>query len=77
MSSDPVKKMLAELCYFNEVDITHTFSIEGKPCMEVMCSSGHTSPYIFQLTNLRDCHTETYQDIDEAAKAIKDVLLIC
>lgn len=37
MSIDSTKMMLETLCYYKEVEITHTFSKDEQPLLKVSC----------------------------------------
>ena len=73
MTIDHVKNLLSELCYFNEVDITHTFSLNGIRILQVKCLNIDSQP-IFELTYPDSDKIDSHSDIDEAAQAITNII---
>ncbi|MFJ7756341.1 hypothetical protein ACQKGI_23720 [Peribacillus muralis] len=73
MTNEHVKNLLSELCYFDELDITHTFSFNGIRILQVKCLN-IDSQQMFELTYPDSDIVDFYSDIAEAAKAIKSII---
>lgn len=71
MSLAHIKEMLKTLCYYNNVEITHTFSKGGQPFLKVCCLKNTKT---LQVTFV-ECQTiEYYEDITEAASIIEKLI---
>ncbi|OKL36972.1 hypothetical protein [Domibacillus mangrovi] len=68
MSLDSLKDLLGTLCSYNTIDITHTFEIDGQSIASVCCLK-NTS--IIEVTMVQTQSVEQYENLDEAAVAIK------
>ncbi|AOH56608.1 hypothetical protein ABE28_019750 [Peribacillus muralis] len=73
MKNEHVKNLLSELCYFDEVDITHTFSVDGIRILQVKCLN-IDSQHIFELTYPDSDIVDFHSDIAEAEKAITSII---
>ncbi|MEC0347415.1 hypothetical protein [Peribacillus frigoritolerans] len=73
MKVEHVKRFLSDLCYFSEVDITHTFSFNGIRILQVRCLTIN-SQHIFELTYPDSDEVDTLSDLDQAAKVIKNII---
>ncbi|MFF2501150.1 hypothetical protein [Peribacillus sp. NPDC058075] len=69
MSKEYLKKMLNDLSDYSEVEITHTFSKNKRPFITVYCYKS-----TFQLTFIENKTTEIYDNIEDTATAIHNVL---
>ncbi len=67
MSLDSLKDLLDTLCYYNTVDITHTFKRDGQSIASVCCLK-NTS--IIKVTMAQTKSIEQYESIEDAAVAI-------
>ncbi|RFU65066.1 hypothetical protein [Peribacillus glennii] len=77
MSIDQLEKLLEELFYFKDVEITHTFSENQKPIISVIYKTQHNEIEItptFQVTYIESQKTEMYIDVKSAANAIDKAL---
>ncbi|PLT32800.1 hypothetical protein [Bacillus sp. V5-8f] len=77
MSKDHLVKLLEELCFFGDVEITHTFSKNQKPILSVCCIKKENLfevSYLFQVTYIQDQTSVIYKTVDDAATAIDDSL---
>ena len=68
MSRDSIIGMLRTLCEYNNVEIKHTFSIEGKTQIVVRCLKNTST---IEITNLASNSVEIYDDLGKAAEAIQ------
>lgn len=73
MTIEHVKNLLSTLCYFSEVDITHTFTSNGIRILKLRCLTIN-SQQIFQLTYPDRDIVDSYSDIAEAAKVITNLI---
>ncbi|WP_050180564.1 hypothetical protein [Domibacillus robiginosus] len=71
MSLNHLKEMLQMLCYFNSVEITHTFSKHGQAFLTASCKKNTET---IQLTFLENQTIEYYADIEEAATVIERII---
>lgn len=69
MSKVSLDKMLKDLSFYSEVDITHTFSKNKRPLVTVDCYKN-----TFRLTFIKNKNTEIYVNIEDTATAIHNVL---
>ncbi|WP_050182146.1 hypothetical protein [Domibacillus robiginosus] len=71
MSLNHIKEMLKTLCYYNTVEITHTFSKNGQDFLKASCKKNTET---IQLTFV-ECQTiEYYDDVEEAASVIEKLI---
>ncbi|MEM1505922.1 hypothetical protein RG959_21220 [Domibacillus sp. 8LH] len=71
MSLSRIKEMLKTLCYYNTVEITHTFSKYGQDFLKVNCEKNTEA---IQLTFV-ECQTiKYYDDAEEAASVIEKLI---
>ncbi|WP_409292921.1 hypothetical protein [Peribacillus sp. SCS-37] len=68
MSKKYLKNILNDLCYYSEVEITHTFSKNKRPLVSVVYFEN-----IFKLTFIENKTTEIYDNIEDTATAILNV----
>ena len=73
MTIKHVKNLLSAMCNFNEVDITHTFSINGIRILQVKCLN-IDSKQIFELTYTDSDEIDLHNNIDEAAEIITNII---
>lgn len=71
MSFAHIKEMLEMLCYYHNVEITHTFSKDKKPLLKVFCIE---NTEILQVTFIESQMTEEYKDVEEAASIIEKLI---
>lgn len=71
MSLDSLQDLLETLCSYNTIEITHTFEKDERPIASVCCLK-NTS--IIQVTMIETQDIEQYENIEEAAKAIKKLI---
>ncbi|RFU66710.1 hypothetical protein [Peribacillus glennii] len=69
MSKVYLEKMLKDLSFYSEVEITHTFSKNKRPLVTVDCYKN-----TYKLTFIANKNTEIYDNIEDAATAIHNVL---
>ncbi|WP_043931830.1 hypothetical protein [Bacillus sp. EB01] len=70
---DQLKKMLEELCYYKEVEITHTFSQNEKPVLTVSCITQENF-HAYQITYLESASVKVFTDVNLAVNTILEVL---
>lgn len=70
MSLDKIKKMLMDLSFYGECEITHTFSRERKPIFTVSGLKQEKCAYRFQIKYTETQNIEIYDDVESAAMAI-------
>ena len=75
MTVEQIERLLSDLCYFSEVDITHTFSFNGLPILQIKCLTINAQ-YIFELTYITADKIDYFSDKAEAAKVITDIISI-
>lgn len=75
MTVEQIERLLSDLSYFSEVDITHTFSFNGLPILQIKCLTIN-SQYIFELTYITTDKIDYFSDKAEAAKVITDIISI-
>jgi len=63
--------MLKMLCYYNTVEITHTFSKKGQAFLKASCKQNTET---IQLTFVQSQAIEYYDDIEEAAAVIEELI---
>jgi uncharacterized protein YkuJ len=68
MSLDSLKDLLGTLCYYNAIDITHTFKKDGQSIASVCCLK-NTS--IIEVTIVQTQSIEQYENVEEAAVVIE------
>lgn len=68
MSIDSIIKMLETLCYYKDVEITHTFSENELPLLKVCCVKNTET---MQMTFIQSQTVEYYEDVQEAAAIIE------
>ncbi|WP_285768374.1 hypothetical protein [Peribacillus sp. SI8-4] len=73
MTVEHIEKLLSELCYFNEVDITHTFSSNGIRILQIKCLTIQSQD-IFELTYPDSDKVDHFSDKAEAANAIAHII---
>lgn len=71
MSLKHLKEMLKMLCYFNSVEITHTFSKNGQAFLKASCKKNTET---IQLTFVESQTIEYYDDVEEAAAVIEELI---
>ncbi|WP_046173566.1 hypothetical protein [Domibacillus indicus] len=71
MSLKHIKEMLETLCYYNAVEITHTFSKNEQAFLKASCKKNTET---IQLTFLKSQEIKYYDDIDEAAAVIAELI---
>ncbi|WMX58665.1 hypothetical protein [Peribacillus sp. R9-11] len=73
MTVENIKNLLTELCNFDKVNITQTFSVNEIRILQVRCltvDSHHT----FELTYPDSGHVDLISDITYAAKLIDNII---
>ncbi len=70
-----IRNILSELCYFTTVSTTHTVSVKNVRILQVRYLTENSIP-TFELTYPNSDVTEFYSDIDAAAEAIENVILV-
>ncbi|MCM2603342.1 hypothetical protein NDQ57_01305 [Rossellomorea marisflavi] len=73
MTAAQVEKLLDELCYFNEVDITHNFSSDDNNILQVKCLT-ENSKHTFVLTYPDSDQVVYIKDKTEAVQSILNVI---
>ena len=68
MSLAHIEEMLKTLCYYNNVEITHTFRKGDQPFLNVCCLKNTKT---LQVTFVECQAIEYYEDITEAASIIE------
>ena len=68
MSIDSIIKMLEMLCYYKDVEITHTFSKDNLPLLKVCCVKNTET---LQVTFIQSQTIEYHEDVKEAAALIE------
>ena len=68
MSNEGLLRMLKTLCEFNNVDITHTFSLNAKQVVTVRCLQNTRT---IEITNLSNHKVTLFDKLEEAAEAIQ------
>ena len=68
MSKEGLIIMLKNLCEYNNVEITHTFSSNEQPVMKVRCLK-HTRT--IEITNLKNNTVKLSDNIEESAESIQ------
>lgn len=71
MYLDHVKDVLKTLCYYNSVEITHTFNKNGEAFLKVNCKKNTET---IQLTFVQSQAIEYYEDHEEAALVILELI---
>lgn len=71
MSIESIVKMLETLCYYKDVEITHTFSRDELPLLKV-CYVKNTET--LQITFLQSQTVDCYEDVEEAASIIEKLI---
>ena len=71
MSFDHIKETLETLCYYKDVEITHTFSKDGQPLISVCCVKPTET---IQITFVQSQNIEYYENVAEATSLIKKVI---
>ncbi len=71
MSIEYKKEMLQLLRYYNNVDITHTFSKNGQPVASVSCLKNTNT---LQITFFNNHTVEKYETIEEAVTVIETLI---
>jgi uncharacterized protein YkuJ len=71
MSLDSLQDLLETLCSYNTIDITHTFEKDEQPIASVCCLKDTST---IQVTMFETQSTEQYENIREAAMAIKKLM---
>lgn len=61
--------MLKDLCIYSDVEITHTFTKNKRPIVTVDCYKN-----TFKLTLIENKITEIYDNIEDTAIAINNIL---
>jgi len=71
MSLKHIKEMLNTLCYYNTVEITHTFSRNGQAFLKASCLRNTET---IQFTFVKSQTIEYYDDVEEAASVIEKLI---
>lgn len=69
MSFDHIKETLETICFFKDVDITHTFSRNDEPLLHVQFAEETQK---IQITWSQTNKTELYNDVYKAAEVIQE-----
>ncbi|RFU71507.1 hypothetical protein D0469_01320 [Peribacillus saganii] len=72
MNLDTIKKMLQDLIYFDDCEITHTCSKSTLP-FSITVKKEKMQNY-FLITFLKTEHTEFYTDVESAALTINKLI---
>ncbi|OES46020.1 hypothetical protein BA724_16780 [Domibacillus iocasae] len=71
MSVNNIKNQLKTLCYYNNCEITHTFSKDGHPFLKVCCLKNTKT---LQVTFVACQTIEYYEDVTKAASIIEKLI---
>lgn len=71
MSLKHINEMLKTLCYYNTVEITHTFSKNGQAFLKASCKKNTET---IQLSFVESQTIEYYDDTEEAAAIIEKLI---
>lgn len=71
MSLKHIKEMLKTLCYYNTVEITHTFTKNGQAFLKTSCKKNTET---IQLTFVGPQTIKYYDDIEVAAVVIEKLI---
>jgi uncharacterized protein YkuJ len=71
MSLSHIKEMLKMLCYYNTVEMTHSFNKNGQAFLKVSCKQNTET---IQLNFIQSQAIEYYDDIEEAAAVIEELI---
>ncbi|MEM1504963.1 hypothetical protein RG959_16295 [Domibacillus sp. 8LH] len=64
MSIDSIKTMLETLCYYKDVEITHTFSKDEQPLLKISCVKNTDT---LKVAFIQNETIEYYENAKEAA----------
>ncbi|MBM7649086.1 hypothetical protein JOC78_002039 [Bacillus ectoiniformans] len=71
MTANYLKVMLETLCYFNQVEILHTYKKNGEPYLTIRCVKNTST---IQVEFIQSHIIQQYDSIKEAESAIKKVI---